>query len=122
MVAQLQNSDTSASGVLYDATFDAAASTALVELMVNRRRLKGSHGELAGWSTPDLADIAESITDLRPALVRAEQRTNSMAFGDKLILKLFRRIESGINPDFEIGQFLNRRRAAFPHTLPLVGD
>ena len=61
----------------------AAASTALVELMVHRRRLKGSHGELVGWSTPDLADIAESVTDVRPTLVRSEQRTNSMAFGDQ---------------------------------------
>ena len=57
--------------MLYDATFDPAASTALLELMVHRRRLKGSHGELAGWSTPDLAEIAESVTGLRPTLVRA---------------------------------------------------
>jgi maltose alpha-D-glucosyltransferase/alpha-amylase len=121
LVAQLQRTTTKECGVLYDATYDPVASTALLELMVNRRRLKGSHGELVGWSTPNLAEIAESITDLRPTLVRAEQRTNSMAFGDKLILKLFRRIESGINPDVEIGQFLNRRRTTFPHTLPLVG-
>ena len=35
------------------------------------------------------------------------------------MLKLFRRIEPGLNPEFEIGRFLTRQ--AFPRIPPLVG-
>ena len=39
----------------------------------------------------------------------AEQSNSSIAFGQRLILKLFRRIEDGANPDVEIGEFLTTR-------------
>ena len=32
-----------------------------------------------------------------------------MAFGDRIILKLYRALEHGINPDLEIGRFLTAR-------------
>ena len=38
-----------------------------------------------------------------------EQSNTSLAFGYRLILKLFRRIEEGPNPDVEIGEFLTTR-------------
>jgi len=40
-------------------------------------------------------------------------------FGKRLVLKLFRRIESGPNPDVEIGEYLTRRH--FARVPPLVG-
>ena len=39
---------------------------------------------------------------------------------DRFILKLFRRLEPGINPDLEIGRFLTDR-AAFPHVPAVTG-
>jgi maltose alpha-D-glucosyltransferase/alpha-amylase len=43
-----------------------------------------------------------------------------MVFSDRLILKIFRRLDRGLNPDLEIGRFLTER-ASFPHTPPLAG-
>ena len=36
----------------------------------------------------------------------AEQSNTSVIYGDALILKLFRRLQAGENPDVEIGKFL----------------
>jgi maltose alpha-D-glucosyltransferase/alpha-amylase len=46
---------------------------------------------------------------LAPRRVNAEQSNSSVVFGDRLIAKLFRRVEPGPNPDVEIGEFLTTR-------------
>jgi trehalose synthase-fused probable maltokinase len=43
------------------------------------------------------------------APMRGEQSNTSIRFGDSLILKLFRRLHYGPNPDVEIGRFLTER-------------
>src|SRR4051794_34626851 len=47
------------------------------------------------------ADIA-SARGTRPTAVRAEQSNSSLRFGDVLIVKLFRRLQPGLNPDEEV--------------------
>jgi maltose alpha-D-glucosyltransferase/alpha-amylase len=52
--------------------------------------------------------------------MKAEQSNTSIMFGDRFIMKLFRKLESGLNPDIEVGRFLTET-AHFPHTPPLAG-
>src|SRR5438105_5540076 len=49
-----------------------------------------------------------------------DQSNTSVLFGKRLILKMFRRVEPGPNPDVEIGEYLTERR--FPREPPLVGS
>ena len=51
----------------------------------------------------------------------AEQSNSSILYGQKLILKLFRRLQPGENPDTEIGRFLTEV-AHFPRIAPFLGD
>jgi maltose alpha-D-glucosyltransferase/alpha-amylase len=51
----------------------------------------------------------------------AEQSNTSILYDAKLILKLFRRIQPGENPDTEIGRFLTEV-AHFPRIAPFLGD
>jgi maltose alpha-D-glucosyltransferase/alpha-amylase len=51
----------------------------------------------------------------------AEQSNTSILYDGKLILKLFRRLQPGENPDTEIGRFLTEV-AHFPRIAPFLGD
>jgi maltose alpha-D-glucosyltransferase / alpha-amylase len=51
----------------------------------------------------------------------AEQSNTSILYGHELILKLFRRLQPGENPDVEIGRFLTEV-ARFPRVAPFMGE
>ena len=51
----------------------------------------------------------------------AEQSNTSILYGDAYILKLFRRLQPGENPDVEIGRFLTDV-AHFSHIAPFLGE
>jgi maltose alpha-D-glucosyltransferase/alpha-amylase len=51
----------------------------------------------------------------------AEQSNTSILYDQKLILKLFRRLQPGENPDTEIGRFLTEV-AHFPRIAPSLGE
>jgi maltose alpha-D-glucosyltransferase/alpha-amylase len=56
---------------------------------------------------------------LEPAVLGGEQSNTSIRYGDRLMLKLFRRAEDGVNPDFEITAFLTE--AGFTHVPRVAG-
>ena len=51
----------------------------------------------------------------------AEQSNTSIIYGDKLILKLFRQLQQGENPDVEVGRFLTEV-ARFERIPPFIGE
>ena len=51
----------------------------------------------------------------------AEQSNTSILYGTQLIMKIFRRLQPGENPDTEIGRFLTET-AHFPRIAPFLGD
>ncbi len=62
------------------------------------------------------------ITKALPSRVgSAEQSNTSIIYGDALILKLFRRMQPGENPDVEIGKFLTEV-AHFDRIAPFLGE
>lgn len=108
-------------GCLCDAVLDNDFCKGLLKMIAHRRRLRGNSGEFVATPTRALKDgPMTSITSLEVASMRAEQSNSSIVYGDKLILKLFRRTEAGINPDLEIGYFLTEQ-VGFSHTPPVAG-
>jgi maltose alpha-D-glucosyltransferase / alpha-amylase len=111
-------------GLLFDAMWSEEFSRALLDSIVRRRRDRGAHGEVVSRPAKALREAGGATTeegDLLPAeVLRAEQSNTSVVYGERLILKLFRRVEEGENPDLEIGRFLTER-AGFEHTPAIAG-
>ena len=76
---------------------------------------------MVGWTTRDFASLAGEAApgELAPRLLGVEQSNSSVRFGERLILKLFRKLEPGVNPDLEIVRYL-ADRTTFRH-MPLAG-
>src|SRR5262249_33999509 len=114
--------DEDTEGVLYDAMADEDFVSVLFETTTGGGRLAGQVGAIQAWAAPAVRDArAANGVPLVPSLASAEQSNPSVVFGDRYILKLFRRPSEGITPDLELGRFLTER-AAFPHTPPTLGS
>ncbi len=118
-VARLQT--TGGERLLYDAFVDPSFGRALLQGMARRRTLPGRAGRLVASTTPAFRRLirpGDPWPD--PAVVQAEQSNTSVAYGGTLLLKFFRRLEEGVNPDLEVGRFLTEQ-AAFPHIPAAAG-
>src|SRR5207237_8165765 len=89
----------------------------LLEAIAHRRRFRGRRGDLVALPTHHLTRLRSSDNRLDPRLSGAEQSNNSVIFGERLILKLFRRLEPGVNPDLEVSRFRTARRV--PNVAPV---
>ena len=99
----------------YDALADPAHARELLHLMRAGADVQAGEGMLAfRWA----GGAGEGGTvDVRP--VGVEQSNSSIVFGEALILKAFRRVEPGVNPELELLRFLSERD--FPHIAPIAG-
>ncbi|HYP08245.1 MAG TPA: maltose alpha-D-glucosyltransferase [Bryobacteraceae bacterium] len=119
VLARLEARDGS-QGVLYGALWKPAFADALLNAIARRKRLRGRSGEVVGVHTKEFRGIwGGRHPNLQPRISQAEQSNSSIIYGDRFILKLFRKVESGMNPDIEISQFLTAVK--FTQTPALAG-
>jgi maltose alpha-D-glucosyltransferase/alpha-amylase len=117
----VRGSEETVDGVLYDALLDEAYGDTLLDVVTRRRRRAGRTGGIRSSRTRKFGDLrGPTEVELTPTLLSAEQSNNSLVYGDRLIMKLFRRLEEGINPEFELGRFLTER-SSFEHIPRLAG-
>jgi maltokinase len=77
-----------------------AAAEALAGLLTSEARVQGEHGTIAFHWTGDPLDAA------RVRIMGAEQSNTSIVIDESVVLKVFRRLEPGDNPELEMLRFL----------------
>ena len=115
----LQREAKTENGLLYDALWNRDFTLALLSAVRHDARLNGLNGGMAASSTNAFTDLMPLGVKPEPVVMRSEQSNTSVAYNGYVILKLYRRVEEGINPDLEMGRALTRLR--FSHAPLLAG-
>jgi maltose alpha-D-glucosyltransferase/alpha-amylase len=96
--------------VLHDAMESDDFRAALLAIIRDRKRISTPGGELAGIRGAAFEEVsADDPQSLKARVHSVDQSNSSIMYGDSLFLKLYRRLEDGVNPDAELTCFLSER-------------
>jgi maltokinase len=105
--------------VAVDAIADPELTRPLLRQIDSEQPLDGERGCFRFRRVEDSNPARPLPLDAPARPMGVEQSNSSVVFGDETALKLFRRLEPGINPELELLQFLTRRE--FANIAPLQG-
>ncbi len=109
-----------AGDVLVDALWIPAVAERLAAGIGRGDRWQGVGGELVARPTGAYRELrGDARRRLRAIPSRIEQSNTSIVLGERLILKVYRRLEAGLSPDLEVGRILTRR--GFAHAPAVAG-
>jgi maltose alpha-D-glucosyltransferase/alpha-amylase len=108
-------------GVLYEAVWEPGLCQMLLKTIERRRHFRGADGELLAIPTGAFRRLRGPAGEaLEASIMKAEQTNTSIAYDDRFVLKILRRVEEGVNLDLEIGRFLTEK-TSFGHNAPVAG-
>ncbi|MFQ3585314.1 MAG: maltose alpha-D-glucosyltransferase, partial [Cyanobacteriota bacterium] len=94
-------------GILFDALADKTFLPIPLQIIAQQGRLRQSSGELLATTLSPF----EYDPDLEPRVLKAEQSNTSVVYGNHYILKFYRKVSEGTNPELEIGRYLVQHHA-----------
>jgi maltose alpha-D-glucosyltransferase/alpha-amylase len=108
-------------GVMGDAFADPPFCRAVVHAMATRREIASTHGKFVFRPTAAFADIAgRDYADLSVERPRGSSSNTVVTLGERLMLKGYRRLRVGLNPELEMGLYLTEV-VHFPNCARLAG-
>ncbi len=108
-------------GLLYDAFAEERFCQTLVKMIAQGARIPLGNGWLKFTATRAFGELAGEAPQALPIQRLALDSSNTtIAVGDRLLMKGYRRLETGINPELEMGFFLTET-VGFAHAAPLAG-
>ncbi len=99
-----------------DALADDSPAREILHMIRSGAKVSARDGTVEFQAMPGFAGLGRELTVARR--IESEQTNTSVVFDDELILKIFRRLEAGLNPELELLRFLSERD--FPH-IPALG-
>ena len=110
-------------GVLYDAYWDDDFCRSVVAAMAGNEVLALARGGTLVFSSTPIVPAGEILQDIAgPVDHPSFEQTNTLAIlGKKWVLKVYRNLRRGVNPEIEVGRFLTET-SPFPHIPKLAGS
>jgi maltose alpha-D-glucosyltransferase/alpha-amylase len=119
--AVLANVTGARKGVLFDAWLDDTYARTLLNMIERQEQMATKRGTIRAAQSRSFPRLHGGIPhDAAVMRMGVEQSNTSIVYANRLILKLFRRLQGGINPDLEIGLQLTER-AAFSRVPTVAG-
>ncbi|MFN3821380.1 MAG: maltose alpha-D-glucosyltransferase, partial [bacterium] len=109
-------------GIMVEATEDPSFGTALIECIRRRHLFRSSKGEIFGSKSNLLKRhplLLRRGSDA-PIPLKVEQSNTSLNIGDQAVLKLYRKLDWGLNPEIELTHYLTEI-SYYPHIPHLLG-
>lgn len=107
-------------GLLTDAFALPAFSRLVLRLLRETSTMQGPAGELQFLPQPGLLQYGDIDDEAEIRVLGVDQSNSSALIGNKLLLKLLRRVFPGVHPEAEMGGYLSRR--GFANIAPLLGE
>ncbi|NLL61653.1 MAG: maltose alpha-D-glucosyltransferase [Candidatus Atribacteria bacterium] len=117
----LQYQSDTQEGFIYDATLDESFHQTLLQLIAHRHIVGGVEGKLKAYPGKYFKGLTKLINRVEQShLLTTEQSNSSILYDRTLILKLFRKLDEGINPDLELTKYLSKK-TYFQNTPSFAG-
>jgi maltokinase len=102
---------------VYDALAEPTQAIELLRRIETTDEITTAFGQFSFHQFDGAAPRLSADTGVR--VMGVEQSNSSIVFDDRIVLKVFRKLEPGVNPELEILRFLTWR--GFPNIAPLHG-
>ena len=107
--------------LLIDAIASETFQASLLNLMADNTVVAGRSGRLIPTQSKGLHDLLAQGRPTSSKALKVEQSNSSIIFGEQIYLKLFRKLDEGLNPDLEVTKQLSER-CGFEHVPTYLGD
>jgi len=118
---KVQVGDQVIAGFLVDAFDETQFLKRIPEWLESRSKAQGFGGWIGGSISAQALKEIQSSNPLEPRLLQNDSSNTSVYMGTQWVMKAFRRLEAGQNPENEISHFLTTR-AKFPNVPQWLGS
>ncbi len=98
-------------GFLYDGVYNKNMHEIFLDIIAKKKKISNDGKMLIGQQGRKFKSLlAEQILPLPSTILKAEQSNTSILYSNKFFMKLFRKLDSGMNPDIEITKYLTEKK------------
>jgi maltose alpha-D-glucosyltransferase/alpha-amylase len=105
--------------ILFEPVQEESFASAVLDAIARKKQWRGARGSIAGAPAKAFKEL-RGTEKLETHVLGVEQSNTAITYGQRLFFKLFRRLEPGINTDFEVTRFLNEE-TDFANTPRVAG-
>jgi maltose alpha-D-glucosyltransferase / alpha-amylase len=109
IIARVRTAGSDQSELIYEAVADEGFCREMLRLFARKRAFSVADGQLQAIAGQSVRTVADEEPGPEPLLRRADQHHSTIVYGNRLFLKLYRRIEPGVNPELQVARFLARK-------------